>query len=245
MPFLNIDCFFELGFEVVWEFVEKVDVGEGFEGVDGDGVVEDVVFAFGVGENEGDGFVVGAGDVEQGFVVVVRDGDVVGADGWVLFVLQYGTGDDVQGIGCDGPVAHVGLQAAPDAAIEGRGLRGHVAHEKGFGHGLFGVRHIGGGTEVAAIVAGAFVILELGGTGGDVWIGAEIVCALDAGLGHTPIFGESVVDPFGLFVVLDVGERVVGVLDDFGVGAGGGEGSGKSICCGIWICWGVFGAMEE
>jgi hypothetical protein len=34
-------------------------------------------------------------------------------------------------------------------------LRRYVAHEKALGHGGFRMRHIGGGTEVAAIVAGA------------------------------------------------------------------------------------------
>lgn len=90
--------------------MEKVDAGQSFEGVDGDGIVKQGFFAFGVGEDKGDGFMVGSGDGEQGFVIILGDGDVVGADSWVLFILKDGAGEDDKGFKCRMPNHALELQ---------------------------------------------------------------------------------------------------------------------------------------
>lgn len=71
---------------------------------------------------------------------------------------------------------------------------------------------------MAAVVAGCFVIGELGGAGGDGRVGTELV-----GTGNGAVdlfFGKGVGDPIGLLMFFGVSEGVMGVANDFTGGCG-------------------------
>lgn len=126
--------------------------------------------------------------------------------------------------------ADSGLEIAPNASVEGVGLRAHVGEVEAVIHGLGGPFGVGGGDEVAAVVAGAFVVGEGGAAGGDEWVFAEVVVAGGGGA-EDFVGGEDVGDPVGLLVLLVVGECVAGVTDDdVRVGCGG---DGEAFGCGI------------
>ena len=55
---------------------------------------------------------------EQGFVKVFGDGNLVGADGFVLLVLQERASGDVQFVVLYSPITHLSFKTGPDAAVK-------------------------------------------------------------------------------------------------------------------------------
>lgn len=95
---------------------EEIDAGEGFDGVDGEGVLIEFLFAGLVGDDEAE-HRLWLGYVDD-FIEVAGNGDVVGADG-AMIVAEDRAGDDVDGVegGCD--LADVVFEFVPDATVEG------------------------------------------------------------------------------------------------------------------------------
>ncbi len=157
---------FHLLLNIVGQIAEEVNAGLLFQFINGDDILLQrltVVVAGLVLYPESHSLITLGVLAEQGHIEILRYGDAVAATadvgGNVGVAVDGASLADIEGVAevVAVPVAHLALHVLPCADVEAVGLRLHVGQIERLAVGFVGAQPVGGGTDVAMIVAGASV----------------------------------------------------------------------------------------
>lgn len=108
---------------------EEVEAREVFDGVDGDGIVEQVSRGGVVFHEKGDAFVGRVGDVDDDLEIICRYSNPVLPDKFIR-AGHSRSGDDEDTVILDCPIPDLLFQPSPDPTIKSRFLGAHVTHQE-------------------------------------------------------------------------------------------------------------------
>jgi len=158
--------------------------------------------------------------IHDHFIIVRRDGDIVGADLFVVASIEDTAGDHIHRTIVLGPVSDLAFQLSPYAPVETRFLGRHVGKVKTSAHGPAGIGHVTGRGQVSPVVTGPLIIRQAGRACLHLRVPPEIIRTVVTAvrLGCRQLVGH----PFGLLVLFIIRKGISPLIDDL-PGTGGGE----------------------